>query len=234
VLLEQKGGDACNNAGLVPSDDGDGGELFHAKSGHGLHELKKNSIFRRPCVNRKIRERGEGWKFPPIPQKACQFLAKDVKAWQFFHIAKAGLRFGGVFALRGLESLRNTSTKFQNWKFASTREQSRVPVCFADRAPLGCGPWLEKCAGRAFTLFRQWQGRFESGKMLGFNKPAHRENKHETTGKIIGRLIVGCVFACCLTSNVYSQITQGASSAPLTAEQIAPSAHRRSGKWRMP
>ena len=43
----------------------------------------------------------------------------------------------------------------------------------------------------------------------------------KATGKIIGRLIVGCVFACCLTSNVYSQITQGASSAPLTAEQIA-------------
>jgi hypothetical protein len=36
--------------------------------------------------------------------------------------------------------------------------------------------------------------------MLGFNKPAHRENKTmKATGNIIGRLIVGCAFACCMS-----------------------------------
>jgi hypothetical protein len=38
------------------------------------------------------------------------------------------------------------------------------------------------------------------GKMPGFYKPAHRENKTmKATGKNIGRLIVGCAFACCLS-----------------------------------
>jgi hypothetical protein len=32
----------------------------------------------------------------------------------------------------------------------------------------------------------------------------------KATGKIIGRLIVGCVFVCCLTSSVYNHTTQGA------------------------
>ena len=30
----------------------------------------------------------------------------------------------------------------------------------------------------------------------------------KATGKIIGRLIVGCVFACCLTSNLHAQTKQ--------------------------
>jgi Subtilase family len=42
--------------------------------------------------------------------------------------------------------------------------------------------------------------------MLGFNKTAQRENKTmKATGKIIGRLIVGCVFTCCLTLKLHAQ-----------------------------
>jgi hypothetical protein len=52
VLLEQKGGDARNDAGLVPSDDGEGGKLFHVgarNSGFSpkLHELRRRVV----CLN---------------------------------------------------------------------------------------------------------------------------------------------------------------------------------------
>jgi hypothetical protein len=45
VLLEEKGGDPRNHAGLVTSDDGDNGELFHIGAGNSgfspqLHELR--------------------------------------------------------------------------------------------------------------------------------------------------------------------------------------------------
>jgi hypothetical protein len=44
VLLEQKSGDARNDAGFVPANNGDGGELSHIGAGNGefspqLHEL---------------------------------------------------------------------------------------------------------------------------------------------------------------------------------------------------
>jgi hypothetical protein len=45
VLLEQKSGDARNDAGLVPANNGEGGELSHIGAGNGefsprLHELR--------------------------------------------------------------------------------------------------------------------------------------------------------------------------------------------------
>jgi hypothetical protein len=45
VLLEQKSGDARNDAGFVPADNGDGGELSHIGAGNSefspqLHELR--------------------------------------------------------------------------------------------------------------------------------------------------------------------------------------------------
>jgi hypothetical protein len=52
VLLEQKGGDTRDHAGLVPSDDGEGGKLFHIGAGNSefsskLHELR----WRMVCLN---------------------------------------------------------------------------------------------------------------------------------------------------------------------------------------
>src|ERR1017187_5936064 len=59
------------------------------------------------------------------------------------------------------------------------------------------------------------KGGSSSGKLLGFKELTNRENiTMKAMEKIIGRLIVGCLFACCLTSN-----SQGQSS--LTPEQIA-------------
>jgi hypothetical protein len=45
-LLEEEGGDAGDDTGLVPADDGDGGELFHIRAGNSefstkLHELRQ-------------------------------------------------------------------------------------------------------------------------------------------------------------------------------------------------
>ena len=46
MLLKQKGGDAGNDAGFVPSDDGNGGELFHNGAG--------NSEFSRQIARIKV------------------------------------------------------------------------------------------------------------------------------------------------------------------------------------
>jgi hypothetical protein len=45
VLLEEKSGDARNDAGFVPANNSDGGELFHTGAGNSefspqLHELR--------------------------------------------------------------------------------------------------------------------------------------------------------------------------------------------------
>ena len=98
--------------------------------------------------------------------------------------------------MRGLESLRNTTTKFQSQNYLDARAIARPGVLL--NWPRGSGLGGSVLGGH--SLLQAMAGGPSPGKMPGFYKPAHRENKTmKATGKNIGRLIVGCAFACCLS-----------------------------------
>jgi subtilisin family serine protease len=142
--------------------------------------------------------------------------------WFFSKARRTCFVWRRVFALRGLESLRNTSTLFlPRHKIQPRRARVARPGVFFELGRVLVAS-ERNALGAHFSLLVCKEVRVRA-KKLGRNQTSKLKTM-KAIQPIIGKLIVGCVLALGLTSNVYAQLDPppgGGTNDPPTPEELA-------------